>query len=287
LKKFGRNFLDFLKCKSANVRMKLDLLEYGPQFPDKYDQSDFSFRALVNTNWSMAVEYELERQGTVVINIEVMGAPTFTQRLDGEGIGKRQSARFTLPVYPGKGLHPALITLKAIRPGRYGDERADFVFHGAGAGEVAVVSRPREPPGVEVAVLGRLPPGVGRNVGSLAGRDFGSSLSLYDVTFRPGWGGGYYVFSFKVNGRFSRWGADITRMIPRRGRRMSSRVVNVALREFPIGPEKPVRGDWNGLGMHDRKVLPGEYSVFAMAWVAAENRGNWNASQSSESLAIK
>jgi len=273
IKRFGRNVLELLWCGPSNRRIRWELLEYGPQFPDRYDPSDFSFWALVNTNWPMAVEYEMESQGTAVITINVMGAAPFTQTFTGEGIGKRQTGRFILPVYTGKGPHAALITLKATRPGPKGNERASFLFFGAGAGEEAVASHPTEPNGLEVAALGPLPPGVGRLVREPPGRQF-SSLRLFDVTFGPGQGG--YVFTFRVSGIFNRWGADITRMIQTRSHHEPEKVATAALKAQPIGPRYPVGGVWNGLGKNRRRVRRGEYSVHVMVWVSSENRGDWD-----------
>jgi hypothetical protein len=285
LKRFGRNFLDFLKCQTANVRMRRELLAYGPQFPDRLDPSDFSFKALVNTNWPMVVEYELEQQGTAVLTIKVMGADTFTQTLTGEGMGKLRTTRFTLPVYEGPGPHPALITLKATRPGRFGDERAEFRLHGAGAGKEAVASLPRGPVDVEVAALGPLPHGAGRLAGEPPGRWFQSSLGLNDVRFGPGAGG--YVFSFRVNGSFNRWGADITRMnVQKNNVESEERIVTAACKEEQIGPRYPVSGDWNGRDGSRIRVRPGEYTVLAMAWVSMT--GDWDMEHAySRSLAIK
>jgi hypothetical protein len=262
---FGRNFLDFLHCRKANVSLQRELLAYGPQLPDRYDPSDFSFKALVNTNWPMAVEYELEQQGTAVLTVKVMGAETFTQTLYGAGLGTPRTARFTLPAYPEKGPHPALITFKATRPGRFGDERAEFILRGAGAGEAAVASLVREPASVEVAALGPLP-------FEPPGRQFESRLRVYGVTLGPRWGGGY-VFSFRVSGSFNRWRADIARRNRMKTRNESEKVVTLRLREESIGPRHPVSGDWNVLDGRERKVRPGTYSVHAMAWVS--QTGDW------------
>lgn len=280
IERFGSNFLAFLKCREANVRLRRELLAYGPEFPRNYDPSDFSFRALVNTNWPMTVEYELEQQSTVVITIKVMGAADFTQRLDGEGMGKLRTARFILPVYshkPDAGPHPALISFKAIRPGTYGDMRADFRLVGAGAGPEDAASRRREPIGVEVAGLGPLPHGVGRNVGSPAGRQFERRLGLSDVKFSLGANG--YDYSFKTSGRFNRWGADITRKV----RHADNWVTKLALYEEPLDPGDLREGVWNGRAGRGR-VRPGKYSVRVRVWVLMD--GKWEMEESSDPLAI-
>jgi hypothetical protein len=270
--KFGRDVIDILRCRTKNGKMRRDLLAYGPQFPSEYDPSDFSFWALVNTNWPMAVVYELEQKGTVVITIKVMGEPDFKQTFTGEGIGKLSAMRFTLPVYPEKGPykgpHPAYISIKATRPGPKEDVRADFVFLGAMAGPDAIRSRLREPTAVEVAGLGPLPHGLGRNAGPPVRPQ--SDFTIYDITF--GRGSGVYVFSFKTNGRFSRWGADIIKKAVVLKSTRDMQVATAGASQEAVEPDDPVEGEWDGRNGRV-KVPPGKYSLRVRLWV--EVYGSW------------
>lgn len=288
-KRFGRGFLDFLICRKANVRLRRELLEYGPQFPSRYDPSDFSFRALVNTNWPMAVEYELEQQGTVVITIKVMGAPDFTQRLTGDGMGKLRTARFTLPDYTNirdKGPHPALISFKATRPGPRRDVHAAFRLLGVGAGEAGVEARLKKPDGIEVALLGALPHGGLRPARSAAGRQPARALNVYDVTLGPQQG--IYVYVFRVGDKFNRWSADIMKNVQKKDYQEPVPIIEGAIVERPLDPNRPVTGFWNGLDGSKRKVRKVSVWVFVKAWMTAETqgKGGWDAAGSSDSYPI-
>ena len=292
IKKLGVNVLDFLSCKTANARLKRELLAYGPQFPQRYDPSDFSFKALVNADWQMGVDYELERGATVVMTIRVMGAAPFTEEIIGEGIGRRLAARFTLPSYrinSEQGPYPALISFKATRPGPSGEERAEFILRGAGAGasEDIFAWGPRGPAGVEVAALGPLPRGAGRSEGLTAGRPATTPLRLSEVRLDPG-PRNDYVYSFKVNGgRFNRWRADILRMIPKSTHQERETLLTAAFKEqpIPIVPGTPVRGIWDG-HKGKRRVRPGEYTVRVMASVSERKNGAWTVVQDGKPIPI-
>lgn len=289
LKRFGTNVLDFLKCKKANVRKRQELLEYGPQFPKRYHTGDFSFQAIVGANWPVAVEYELEQQGTAVVRIEVMDNLPFTQTLKGGGLGERRTARFTLPAYKGEGPHPALISLKATLDG-YPEEPARFRLLGMAAGDDAVAAVPGNPP-LEVAALGPLPYGV---VGyAPAPQRCACASKLCNVQFNAAAGGGY-AYSFCVaTAKFHRWAVDIMRHVPVKNTddyERIGRVKNVARR---IGPDQTINEAWdgrkpvNGRNIRSRKVRPGMYSVFVMVWWSGSSVGPWAFADPSKFIPIR
>lgn len=281
-KSFGRNLLGFLRCKAANVRKRQELLEYGPQFPKRYDPSDFSFEALVGASWPMVIEYELERQGTAVVTIQVMGADPFTQTLRGEGMGERRTARFTLLAYPGAVPLPALISLKATRDGTRGTERAEFNFLGAGAGDDAVGALPKGTSGLEVAALGPLPPGV---IGSAAPQ-LSCAMKLCNSKLSLTNGG--YVYSFEVvaGGRFYRWAAKIETHLNRGKSGLTDSVKDLDGEVRRIGPNQTIERPWDGRNSKGRRVRPGRYWVFVMAWRSGSSIGHWNASNNSPHIII-
>ena len=254
--------------------MRRDLLRYGPQFPDSYDPSNFSIKALVNTNWPMVVEYELEQGSTAVITIQVMEADPFTQTLVGEGMGKPRTARFTLPVYKGRGPHPALISFKARRDGAGRKERAAFHLSGVGAGKSAVASLPKGANGLEVASIGHLPLG---GVRAVAFCPHGA-VNVYCVTFNATSSG--YEYNFYVGNKFDVWGADIV-TVEQVGKTDKDQGFQVAFKPEPIGPDlNPLSDVWNGLGKDGRKARRGKYRVRVKAWLSAENTADWAAKHS-------
>ena len=287
VKRIGRAILDsFLTCNDANIKKRRDLLEFGPQFPDSYDPSDFSFRALVDSNWPMAVEYELERRATVVITIEVKAALPFTQTLVGEGMGQRQATQFTLPVYSGKGPHPARISFKATRDGSSGKERAAFRFIGAGAGAGAMAALPKAPTGIEVAALGPLPRGVagyGRATPRRA-----RALGIDNTTLSATPGGYVYAFTVGGNSKYRRWAAEIRKTIQSGNSDIINTVTEINNVSQFIGPNETKTGVWNGrIKKSRRKVSPGRYWLFVKAWrSAAGNPAHWNAEGDSDPIFI-
>jgi hypothetical protein len=283
VKRLGRTILDsFLTCNDANIKKRRELLDYGPQFPDSYDDSDFYFYALVDSNWPMAVEYELERQAAAVITIEVKGASPFTQTLDGEGMGQRQATQFTLPVYSGKGPHPARISFKATRDGSSGKERAEFRFVGAGAGEGAMAALPKGPSGIEVAALGRLPLG-GAGRGPAPPQ---CALGVCNTRLTATPGGYVYAFTVGSKSKFNKWAADILESVRTGNSDFSRQVRNIKTVAQRIGPNETKTGSWDGLNNRRRRVRPGRYSLLVKAWFSAYNAGRWNAQRDSDPIPI-
>lgn len=289
-KRFGTNVLDFLTCKKANLRKRRELLEYGPQFPKRYNTSDFSFEAIVGASWPVAIEYELEEQGTAVVKIEVMGNYPFTQTLKGGGLGERRTARFTLPPYKGEGPHPALISFKATLDGMREREPARLHVLRMGAGEDAVAAMPNNSP-PEVAALGPPPPGLFGYAPAPQRCACASKLCNVQLNATSG---GNYAYSFCVaTAKFHRWAADIRRLIPQKNTddyERVGRVKNVALR---IGPDQTINEAWDGRkprggrNTRSRKVRPGMYSVFVMVWWSGGTIGPWAFDAPSQYIAIR
>ena len=268
--------------------MARELLEYGPQFPDRYDQSDFSFRALVGADWPMRFFYRLENKATLVITIQVMGAPPFTRTIEGEGMNITYGEAFDLPTYAGKGPHAALISFKATRPGPNGNERADFRLLGAGAGEGGFGALLKGAPGLEVAALGSLPlGGEGRDPArASAPPRLIPGLSIYDTTLSATPGG--YVYSFKVgrNSTYRKWAADIIENVRRNNSDVPRTVKNIKTVAQRIGPNQTKTGIWDGLNDRHKKVPPGRYSLFVRAWYSGYNAGTWNAVDDSDPIFV-
>jgi hypothetical protein len=282
VKRIGRDILDaFLTCNDANVKKRRELLAYGPQFPDSYDESDFYFYALVDSNWPTALVYRLEQGATAVVTIRVKDAAPFTQTLTGGGMGREQTGQFTLPVYKGKGPHPARISLKATRDGPNGKERAEFRFVGAGAGEGALASAPKGASGLEVAALGALTLGGARPTRAPAEPQRArGELNVYEVKLGQGQGGDYF-YSFMVGAKFNKWGAYIRTNV-QAPRHIEARTIRkAALEEEPIGPRwSPIKRNWDGRDDSRRRVRRGNYWVWVKVWRSAENGAAWVADRS-------
>lgn len=257
-------------------------MDFGPQFPGSYDPSDFSIQALVDTGWRMAIKYELERVGTATVTIQVMGASPFTQTLNGDGMGQGRTAQFTLPVYTGKGPHPALISFKATRDISVGKVNAAFRLLAIEAGGEMDASLPKDPSGLEVAALGPLPLGGVRRGGTAPQR--ARALNLYDTTLSPTPGG--YVYAFKVGAKFNRWAANIKKTTLTGNTYMPETVRHVKAVAERIGPNQTKTGNWDGLNDKKVKVKPGRYSLFVTAWWSGSNIGHWNAADDSDPIHI-
>jgi hypothetical protein len=284
VKRVARTIREFLWCESANERKRRELLEYGPQFPDSYDPSDFSFQALVDSNEPVAFEYELEQGGTAVITIEVKDAPPFKHTLTGEGMGQRRAEQFILPDYVGRGPYPANISVKATRPGPSGDERAELRVVGVGSGKSAMAALPREPSGLEVAALGALPLGGAGYVP--APRQRSRALGIYDTTLSATTGGYVYAFSVGANSKFRRWSAEIVHSVRTGNSDVPDTVVVLKNTAQFIGPNETKTGSWNGMLKRGGRVPRGRYSLFVKAWLSANNPGAWDAQRDSDPILI-
>jgi hypothetical protein len=87
------------------------LSKRGPQFPDKYNLSDFSFKAFVRGGWPFFIDYELEQPGRLTLTIAAKNAPPFTYEFKETSVG-RHNEKIKLPASLGSG--PASYTIKAV-----------------------------------------------------------------------------------------------------------------------------------------------------------------------------
>lgn len=132
-----RKLFHFLRCNRHKWIKEQELLKTGPQLPDSYNPSNFSFPALIKGGWPAVIVYELEIQSSVIITVEAKEVEPFVQEL--AGTGRQKEIIFRLPARFGEKPQAAVISIKAF-PDNPRGKKPDLRLYALGIGDEAVGS---------------------------------------------------------------------------------------------------------------------------------------------------
>jgi hypothetical protein len=297
--------LKFLKCERAKRTKEQELSLTGPQFPHNYDDNDFSIVALVQGEWEVDVEYELELEGNAVITFTIIGGKDFSVELPTGAGGVAEKLAFVLPAWFGAKPQPALISFKALGDGPNGLVPADFQLKALGIGGrftnlPTSTSQPDEANAFPLKVSTRSTqqfqafatgaswPSVSvPNV--LPGAVRIDSVNVDPGTLTPV---GEFQYSFDSSDDFSRWNADYYRKIRtvRNGRSVSS-TVHMAFDKYNElvfagrNPSPPSLKKWKI--PKGPRFPAGEYKIQVTAFLRADGGPNGGKSATRFSRPLK
>ncbi|HKH49735.1 MAG TPA: hypothetical protein VKM72_34190 [Thermoanaerobaculia bacterium] len=116
------------------------LLELGPDI--KFRRNFVTGFGVVAGGWPVVVDYELEKEGFLILTVSTQGRKPQEFRLPPAGMakpGERQDRIVKLPMDFGSEFQPGLFTLQAFAASKP-EKPIDFAFYGIGAGQGAIAS---------------------------------------------------------------------------------------------------------------------------------------------------
>lgn len=116
-----------------------ELSKHGPQFPNIYNLSDFSFKGFVKGGWPFFIDYELERPGHVTLTITAKNAPPFTYEFEWTSAGRHEKI-IKLPMSLGGGPVVASYAIKAVSERSANAALVPLIIWALAAGDRAVGS---------------------------------------------------------------------------------------------------------------------------------------------------
>jgi hypothetical protein len=213
----------------------------GPQFPDKFNMSDFSMVAYVKGGWPMVIDYQLEQAAVVLLTISGEGVEPFYYNLEAGNIARHQE-KLTIPARFGDAARPASYSLRALSA-TTGEAKPVYLrLFGLGAGPRAV-----------------------------------GSLKIDDLRFAPGTihpaQRETANYSFHSHDDFTKAEAEFWSVGRLPGGPVIPTRMDVEKIKDSVRRDEQVASTWEG--KHKGKVLKGQFQLQVCGWVDGKAGGDW------------